>query len=1253
MSIATAAKRGLLAKTGQSGAPVKPSFAYQLPTANPVFANDWPYIELSDLHGTVSCTYVSHDGKYLYLFDTTSASGQETIRQYEFTYPFSFGSIKNPNLSSNVHNISTFELAPNKNPDINRMLFSTDGSNIYLLNEATGDHAVRLPLSMPWHANTIDSTSPYLASKYESFSKSNSFLGSVDAWTAHDLFWKYDGTKMYFYQRDLDDRLDFTGFYSFTATTPWSFANIKFDGRFDYGTYIISQFAMVPGALTQSALQFWDNDRRISMMGTSIVDVLTSHYIGHEDEPNLFSFTTAHQSPSLGENDPSKISAYDNAPRAFFIQGGTDGGPGNIYIIGGTSLSTILPATTNAAVAAYSFNNGNIAAATFQYLHRGWGANSGLVRSVQAGTAGNYWNRLWMNDHGNVCVSLDVATGADTRYYYRVWDLATRYDLRTADWRGGNNYPRCWIGAYDGTNTGATTPTGMKFGNSGYNLYIGCSGTDYIYQFKCKYPYSFANVIFEKRFSVAAQATAHMGFYIDQTNGEHMYIMNSALDTVIEYELGVGWDIGTAAFIRSLSVTANDATPSGIFFKPDGTVMYYTGATADRVWQRTLSAPWNISTTGAATSLLVSGQETAPRSIVLSSDGTRLYVMGTTGNDINYYSLGTAWNVTTGTYNSVFGNSATLGTAADMHIGPDGKNIWTSPTDLLHVTRRTMDTAYSITTAKLGNIQANTWGISYTTSGISATPKSFWVNQEMNRFWTMSGLAGSTSTTSGGIQELSFPGNALDFSNYTISGTKAPNDLGTDGLLAYNFRSTLATPKTIQWNRTGNIMLFVFNNGDNADYLNVQKFKFATPYSLSSMIGNSKVVSGTTGASPNFTVFGTASAGGTVAQGRLNPEGNIYVQYNINVNNSSQWWRFDFSNDDVSTMTYVGNVNMSNKVQQAVTGYQGTHFNTVILNNQNEGATVSDDGKTWYVQGSAGHGYKWTSTTAWDFNTANVTNTSVNVGVFNIPLTLDTGPNSIRVQDNGTNVYITCTTNNIVAHYLMTTPYDINTCVFIQTVSNLPQTGVRDIDWHPDGTSYFLVSLNQDNVMARTGLTVPWDPSTYTAFANVRVILQDTSPESIDFRPDGTQFIMLGDTNDRIYRYDLGTAWDITTATLVQTSDSLGGAGAIGGTSPTSVRRNNTGTVIYVCHGASDRIDQSVEMSAWTVNSVAAQYSRMIQPASFSTDGTAGFGATEAFAINSLLIRGISFAQQGRRMYMMCNNSDFGIAETKIFQYDL
>ena len=63
-------------------------------------------------------------------------------------------------------------------------------------------------------------------------------------------------------------------------------------------------------------------------------------------------------------------------------------------------------------------------------------------------------------------------------------------------------------------------------------------------------------------------------------------IASSSIGTIVTE----GWDVSTAAYASKYkSISSQDGYPVGLFFKPDGLLMYVVGRDNNRVYQYTLS----------------------------------------------------------------------------------------------------------------------------------------------------------------------------------------------------------------------------------------------------------------------------------------------------------------------------------------------------------------------------------------------------------------------------------------------------------------------------------------------------------------------------------------------------------------------------------------------------------------------------------------------------------------------------------------
>ncbi len=132
-------------------------------------------------------------------------------------------------------------------------------------------------------------------------------------------------------------------------------------------------------------------------------------------------------------------------------------------------------------------------------------------------------------------------------------------------------------------------------------------------------------------FSVAAQDLSPSNALF-KSDGTKMYVLGRTNKTVFQYSLSTAWNVSTASYDSvSFSVNAEETSPSGISFKSDGTKMYIIGSTSDTVFQYSLSTAWDMSTASYdSVSFSVAAQDLSPSNALFKSDGTKMYVLGRT-----------------------------------------------------------------------------------------------------------------------------------------------------------------------------------------------------------------------------------------------------------------------------------------------------------------------------------------------------------------------------------------------------------------------------------------------------------------------------------------------------------------------------------------------------------------------------------------------------------------------------------------------
>lgn len=201
------------------------------------------------------------------------------------------------------------------------------------------------------------------------------------------------------------------------------------------------------------------------------------------------------------------------------------------------------------------------------------------------------------------------------------------------------------------------TAGAVFFRPDGTRFYIVGSTNDTVYQYNLTTPWDISTASFTagQSFSIAAQeATANSLFFRD--DGTKMYILGTTNDSIYQYTLATAWDVTTATYDNvSFSVTAQDGTPTGLYFRPNGLEFYISGDTNNAVFKYTLTSAWDISTASYANvSFSVATQESLPQDIWFTSDGLKLYIVGSNRRGVTEYTLSTAWNITTATISGFF-----------------------------------------------------------------------------------------------------------------------------------------------------------------------------------------------------------------------------------------------------------------------------------------------------------------------------------------------------------------------------------------------------------------------------------------------------------------------------------------------------------------------------------------------------------------------------------------------------------------------
>ena len=545
-------------------------------------------------------------------------------------------------------------------------------------------------------------------------------------------------------------------------------------------------------------------------------------------------------------------------------------------------------------------------------------------------------------------------------------------------------------------------------------------------------------------------------------NNKDFKVKNGIQPTVYHEGLGTvtsgsaGYSLANGVFDSiNFSVASQIGDERGLRFSADGTKFYVLdGNSPQSIYQYTLSTAWDLSTASySSKSFDISSQETQPTGVSFKSDGTKMYIIGYTGDDVNEYTLSTAWDVSTASYVQSFSVSAQFGLPTDIYFKTDGTSFYVagSPTSVFQYN---LSTAWDISTASYSGNSVSTsemWGLAFNSDGTA-----FYVvgnsNNTVYEYTLTTAWDVSTASASG----QSFSVSAQDTVPYGLDfksdGTKmyVLGAIGTD----VNQYSTSLTTNTLDLS-TGSV------------------FEITPTSDIQINLSN-------------------PADSGTVSQATLLLDGGSSVGYDL-ANGA-------YSNNFVDTSSVTTSAKKSE---------------------------FSADGTKLYITNATTVDvdiYQYDLTTAYDVSTATYNSVSFD------PTTQSAAIQGFRFKSDGTKMYVLGTTNDTVYQYSLSTAWDISTASYdsvslsISAQDSIPQ----DITFKTDGTAMYLIGTSSDAMYQYT-LSTAWDLSTASyASKTASVATQTTGPDSFDIKTDGTKVFVLD--NDTVYQYSLSTAWDISTA---------------------------------------------------------------------------------------------------------------------------
>ena len=182
-------------------------------------------------------------------------------------------------------------------------------------------------------------------------------------------------------------------------------------------------------------------------------------------------------------------------------------------------------------------------------------------------------------------------------------------------------------------------------------------------------------------------------------DGYKAYFVGATNDKVYEHNLSTPWDITTATYLQNVSISAQDTSPTDLEFGNDGGYMYIVGSQKDNINRYTLSTAWNVQTATFNQTFNVAPYEINPGGLSFDTTGSNVYILGGTSNKVFQFNLATAWSLATASYLQNVSTVSQETNSTDLHFKSDGTRFYITGVDNDKIHQYDLSTAWNVTTS--------------------------------------------------------------------------------------------------------------------------------------------------------------------------------------------------------------------------------------------------------------------------------------------------------------------------------------------------------------------------------------------------------------------------------------------------------------------------------------------------------------------------------------------------------------------------
>ena len=242
--------------------------------------------------------------------------------------------------------------------------------------------------------------------------------------------------------------------------------------------------------------------------------------------------------------------------------------------------------------------------------------------------------------------------------YPQTFSLSSAYDISSSSLIGMGRDVKMLPFIANDTGSNELYMYGHEFGNGGLKMYTVGSGLDRIAQYTLSTAYDVTTASYDgyKHINSINSAPSSITWKPDGTT---FYMTNFSGDDVHQISVATNWDVtSTTTLVNTFAVNTEELVPMDVRFKTDdGTKMFVIGTSGDGIDTYTLSTGWDISTASHTAFDSLSAQNTVPNGLDFSPDGTKMVVAGETDDELLYYTLSSAWTISSKTYVGLYDTS--------------------------------------------------------------------------------------------------------------------------------------------------------------------------------------------------------------------------------------------------------------------------------------------------------------------------------------------------------------------------------------------------------------------------------------------------------------------------------------------------------------------------------------------------------------------------------------------------------------------